>query len=114
MTELLEGRHRQGQIFVFNHFARFETVIPQYIIHRTTGEYARCVATHELFANERFGNFLWSVGAVPSNHPGLLPYLAAEILRGRKVIIFPEGGMIKNRKVIDGDGEYNLISPSKG
>lgn len=104
----------QGQIFVFNHFARFETVVPQYIIHRTTGDYARCVATHELFANERFGNFLWSVGAVPSNHPGLLPYLAADILRGRKVIIFPEGGMIKDRKVVDYDGDYNLISPSKG
>jgi hypothetical protein len=42
---------------------------------------------------------LWGVGAVPNNHPGLLAFLAAEILRGRKVIIFPEGGMNKERRI---------------
>jgi esterase/lipase len=87
-----------GQIFQFNHFARFETIIPQYFIYQATGAYCRCVATHELFeGNDRFAKLLWSVGAVPNNHPGLLSFLAAEILRGRKVIIFPEGGMNKDR-----------------
>ena len=89
-----------GQIFLFNHFARFETIIPQYFIHQATGAYCRCVAAPELFAgSERFAKFLWSCGAIPSNHPGLLPFLAAEILRGRKVIIFPEGSMIKDRQI---------------
>lgn len=89
-----------GQIFQFNHFARFETIIPQYFIYQATGVYCRCVATHELFeSNDRFSKLLWSVGAVPNNHPGLLAFLAAEILRGRKVIIFPEGRMNKNRKI---------------
>jgi esterase/lipase len=89
-----------GQIFLFNHFARFETIIPQYFIHRATGAYCRCVATHELFeSSERFAKVLWGVGAVPSNHPGLLAFLAAEILRGQKVIIFPEGSMMKDRSV---------------
>jgi esterase/lipase len=89
-----------GQIFLFNHFARFETIIPQYFIYQATGAYCRCVAAHELFeSSERFANVLWSVGAVPSNHPGLLAFLAAEILRGQKVIIFPEGSMMKDRSV---------------
>ncbi len=94
------GVIENGQIFAFNHFARFETVIPQYFIHQATGAYCRCVATHELFeSSERFANVLWGVGAVPSNHPGLLAFLAAEILRGQKVIIFPEGSMMKDRSM---------------
>jgi esterase/lipase len=95
-----DGLIESGQIFQFNHFARFETIIPQYFIHIATGAYCRCVADHELFeGNDRFGRFLWGVGAVPNNHPGLLAFLAAEILRGRKVIIFPEGSMIKDRQI---------------
>ena len=95
-----DGLIESGQIFQFNHFARFETIIPQYFIYQATGAYCRCVAAHELFdSNERFAKLLWSVGAVPNNHPGLLAFLAAEILRGRKVIIFPEGGMNKDRRI---------------
>ena len=94
------GVIEDGQIFLFNHFARFETIIPQYFIYQATGAYCRCVATHELFeSSERFAKVLWGVGAVPSNHPGLLAFLAAEILRGQKVIIFPEGGMMKDRSM---------------
>jgi esterase/lipase len=91
---------KDGQIFLFNHFARFETIIPQYFIYQATGAYCRCVATHELFeGSERFAKILWGVGAVPNNHSGLLPFLAAEILRGRKVIFFPEGQMMKDRSM---------------
>ncbi len=94
------GVIESGQIFLFNHFARFETIIPQYFIYQETGAYCRCVATHELFeSSERFAKVLWGVGAVPSNHPGLLAFLAAEILRGQKVIIFPEGSMMKDRSI---------------
>lgn len=101
-----EGLIESGQIFAFNHFARFETIIPQYFIHQATGAYCRCVADHRLFeGNDRFAKLLWSVGAVPNNHPGLLAFLAAEILRGHKVIIFPEGGMVKDRQI--------AVAPSK-
>ncbi len=40
---------KRGHIFLFNHFARFETVIPPYSIHRATGAYTRSVADHNLF-----------------------------------------------------------------
>ncbi len=106
-----DGHIEAGQIFLFNHFARFETVIPQYLIHEATGAYCRCVAAAELFeGNETFARFLWSVGAVPTDHPGLLPFLAAEILRGRKVIVFPEGGMVKDRRVLDEEGRFSIFS----
>ena len=107
-----DGNIDAGQIFLFNHFTRFETIIPQYFIYQATGAFCRCVAASELFAgNESRAKFLWSVGAVPHDHPGLLPFLAAEILRGRKIIFFPEGGMIKDRRVVDHDGQFNIFSP---
>ncbi|MDT8398613.1 MAG: alpha/beta fold hydrolase [Pseudomonadales bacterium] len=101
----------KGQIFLFNHFARFETLIPPYILHRQTKAYCRSVADHSLFtASKALGKFLSDVGAVPNNLPGLLPFLAAEILRGRKVVIFPEGAMIKDRRVLDEKGQLGVFS----
>lgn len=109
-----DGQAAAGQIFLFNHFARFETIIPPYLIHAETGAYCRTVATKELFAGGGLSRFLMGVGAVPNNLPGLLPFLAAEILRGRKVIVFPEGGMVKDRCTIDGDGRYGVRSQTAG
>ncbi len=107
-----DDKLEDGQIFLFNHFARFETVIPQYIIHEATGAFCRCVAAGELFEdNETIAKLLWDVGAVPTDHPGLLSFLAAEILRGRKVVVFPEGGMIKDRQVVDEQGNFGVFSP---
>ena len=57
-----------------------------------------------------FSNYLLNVGAVPNDHPRLLPFLAEEVLRGRKVIVFPEGGMVKDRRVLDSRGRYSIYS----
>lgn len=106
---------KAGEIFLFNHFTRFETFIPQYLIYRETGAICRTVASSQFFAEESpFASYLLKIGAVPNNHPRLLPLLAEEILRGRKVIIFPEGGMVKDRRVLDGKGRYSIFSPTAG
>lgn len=106
-----EGQLDEGEIFLFNHFARFETFIPQYLIYKETGAYCRSVASAEFFdGDDAFSNYLLSVGAVPNDHPRLVPYLAAEVLRGHKLIIFPEGGMVKDRRVIDAGGQYSIFS----
>ncbi len=100
-----------GQIFLFNHFARFETFIPQFLFYLKNGTHCRSIAAHEFFRKgDTFSNYLMDLGAVPNNHPRLLPFLAEESLRGRKVIIFPEGGMVKDRSVIDSDGDYSVYS----
>ena len=110
-----DGQAEAGQIFLFNHFARFETLIPPYLIHAETGAYCRCVAAKDLFAGGGgFARFLIGGGGVPSNLPGLLPFLAAEILRGRKIIVFPEGGMVKDRRSIDSKGGYGVFSRTAG
>lgn len=109
------GQIEAGHIFLFNHFARFETFIPQYLIYRETGALCRSVAAGELFsAASGLSNYLLRVGVVPNSHPKLFPLLAAEILRGRKVVIFPEGGMVKDRAVVDRKGRYSVYSRSVG
>jgi esterase/lipase len=100
-----------GDIFLFNHFARFETFIPQYLLHEATGTYCRSVASAEFFdGDDRFSQFLYSIGVVPNDLPNLFPFLAKEILHGRKLIVFPEGGMVKDKQVIDQHGQYNIFS----
>ena len=108
------GQVESGDIFLFNHFSRFETFIPQYLIYEATGSYCYSVAHAEFFANEdsAFTNYLNSVGVIPHNHPQLFSLLAKAILHGNKVVIFPEGGMVKDRNVIDEHGHYKVYSRS--
>lgn len=100
----------RGDIFLFNHFARFETFIPQYLIHAESGAYCRSIASAEFFDDERFAAFLRSVGVVPNNLPNLFAFIASEILHGRKLVIFPEGGMVKDKQVIDDAGDFGIFS----
>lgn len=107
------GAIEDGQIILFNHFARFETIVPQYLIYQQTGAYCRTLASGEFFSGGgKLSKFLLGIGGVPNNLDGLLPFMAAEILRGRKVVVFPEGGMIKDRRVVDEAGEYRIFSPT--
>ena len=106
-------RHQleSGEIFLFNHFARMETFIPQYLIYRETGHLCRSIAAAEFFVREdRFARLLRDLGVVPNDHPALMELLARDILRGRKVVVFPEGGMVKDRQVIDDRGHYTVFS----
>ena len=101
----------QGDIFLFNHFARFETFIPQVLIKEATGAYCRSVASAEFFeGDERFSQFLYSIGVVPNDLPDLFPFMAREILHGRKLVVFPEGGMVKDKRVVDHKGQYSIFS----
>lgn len=110
-----ETQPEQGDIFLFNHFSRFETFIPQYLIYEKTGAYSCAIAADEFFAEETaLARYLSSVGVFPHNHPRLFPLLAAQILRGRKVIVFPEGGMVKDRQVMDQHGQYSIFSRITG
>ncbi|MDJ0776672.1 MAG: alpha/beta fold hydrolase [Gammaproteobacteria bacterium] len=104
---------RQGDIFLFNHFSRFETFIPQYLIHEETGAYCRSVAAAEFFdGDDRFSQFLYDIGVVPNDLPHLFPFLVREILHDRKLIVFPEGGMVKDKRVVDERGGYSVFSRS--
>jgi hypothetical protein len=40
----------------------------------------------------------------------LLPFLAAEAIKGCKIVVFPEGGIVKDRRVVDEHGRYSVYS----
>lgn len=102
---------KMGDIFLFNHFARFETFIPQYLIHEATGAYCRSIASSEFFeGDDRFTQFLYSIGVVPNDLPNLFPFMVREILHDRKLVVFPEGGMVKDKRVVDNQGQYGIFS----
>ena len=44
-----DAQVEDGDIFLFNHFARFETFIPQYLIFMESGHYCRSIAAGEFF-----------------------------------------------------------------
>lgn len=103
----------EGHIFLFNHFSRFETFIPQYLIYQEQKTYCRSVASSEFFeGDDRFTTYLHAVGAVSNSTPDLLPLLARDILQGHKVIIFPEGGMVKDKRIMSSDGKLSIYSPT--
>lgn len=107
------GQIDQGDVFLFNHFARMETFIPQYLIYQETGAFCRSIAAAEFFKNnDRLTDLLYDLGALPNNLPDLMLTLTRDILKGRKIIIFPEGGMVKDRQVLDDYGEYSIFSRS--
>jgi esterase/lipase len=106
---------QQGDIFLFNHFSRFETFIPQFFIFEETGAYSCAIASSEFFNEDTvLSRYLKNVGVFPHNHARLFSLLAAQVLRGRKVIIFPEGGMVKDHHVIDKYGHYSVYSRLTG
>ncbi|MCF6251973.1 MAG: alpha/beta fold hydrolase [Methylococcaceae bacterium] len=105
----------QGDIFLCNHFSRFETFIPQFLIYEETGAYCCAIASAEFFTNDTvFATYLNNIGVIPHDHHQLFANLARQVFLGRKVIIFPEGGMVKDHRVIDKQGKYSIYSRIAG
>ena len=42
----------QGDIFLFNHFSRFETFIPQFLFFEQTGTYSCAIAAGDFFEED--------------------------------------------------------------
>ena len=100
-----------GQIFLFNHFARFEAVIPQYVIYQKTGQLSRSIASKELFSgDELISRYLMNLGGIANDTDNLMYLVSKDILHAHKLIAFPEGGIVKDRRVLDKQGRYRIYS----
>jgi len=97
-------------IFVVNHFTRIETMLLPYILHKHTGKEVWSLAAAELFKG-RVGQFLRSTGTVSTKDPDRDKIIVKTLLNGAHPwIIFPEGAMIKDKKVVDHNGEFEVFS----
>jgi esterase/lipase/1-acyl-sn-glycerol-3-phosphate acyltransferase len=101
----IENVPNQPVIYVINHFTRMETILMPYIIVKNMNKEAVSL-THESFFTGRMKDFLDNVGAVSTADPNRDKILIHELLTdGHPVIIFPEGQIIKDKKIIE-KGKY--------
>jgi len=82
-----------------------ETVFLPYIIHKLTKQHSLSLADSSFFKG-KFGATLNKMGAVSTNDPNRDNILMEALLTGNlNVIIFPEGQMIKDKKLME-KGKY--------
>jgi esterase/lipase/1-acyl-sn-glycerol-3-phosphate acyltransferase len=90
-----------GGIIVANHFTRLETFVIPFVLHREACLTVRVLAAPMFFTNKILGEYLRSIGALPTNYPHKYELIARDILHGGWWLMFPEGSMVKDRKVIE-------------
>ncbi len=88
-------------IFTANHFTRIETIFLPYHIHNITKKEVWSLAAAELFNIQVLQGFLNNLGAVSTKDPQRDELILKTLLSGEvQWIIFPEGMMVKNKKLI--------------
>ena len=99
-------------IFTVNHFTRIETMIlPSYIHELTGGIPVWSLADDTLFKGG-LKTYLDRVGAISTRDPDRDRLMAKTLLKGDAAwIIFPEGRMVKSKKIMD-KGRFVILGES--
>jgi esterase/lipase/1-acyl-sn-glycerol-3-phosphate acyltransferase len=95
----------QPVLYVINHFTRLETILMPYIIKKSIKKYPISLAHHSFFSGE-MNTFMDKVGAISTIDPNRDKiFINALFTDSHPVIIFPEGQIIKDKKIIE-KGKY--------
>lgn len=106
------GAVRPGDsiIFVVNHFTRLETMLLPYTLYKNTGLEVWSLASGGLFKG-RIGQYLRSTGTVATDDPDRDKVIVKTLLTGAHPwIIFPEGRMVKDKKVVNPEGDFEIYT----
>jgi esterase/lipase/1-acyl-sn-glycerol-3-phosphate acyltransferase len=95
----------QPVLYVINHFTRLETILMPYIIKKSSKKYPVSLAHHSFFSGD-MSTFMDKVGAISTTDPNRDKIFINALLNdSHPVIIFPEGQIIKDKKIIE-KGKY--------
>ncbi len=98
-------------LFVPNHFTRFETLMMPYVIDTRSTRKIRSLADKSLFVG-LLGTYLKHSGALSTADEHRNDIIVSDLMSGRNNwIIYPEGFMVKNKKV-HMDGEFIIDIPN--
>ena len=98
----------EPSVFVINHFTRMETFLIPFVLTKTTEKEIISLAHHSFFGGG-FGRFLEKLGAVSTNDPDRDRKMIGALLRGdAHCMIFPEGQMIKDKKIVE-KGKFMIL-----
>ncbi len=87
-------------LFVANHFTRFETLMMPYVINSRSDRKIRSLADRSLFTG-LLGTYLQHSGALSTADKNRNEIIVSDLMSGRNNwIIYPEGFMVKNKKVL--------------
>lgn len=107
----IEKIQNKPTLFVANHFTRVETVLLPYIIFKYCKKQTRSLADSSLFKG-MVGDFLTKSGCIATDDPNRNNKILSNLIKGdADWIIYPEGSMVKNKKIIDkGDNQIFLTN----
>lgn len=108
----LENIPDRPTLFVVNHFTRFETLLVPYVLFQSTRRQVRTLATHTIF-HGAVGRHLRSCGVMSTRDPQRNRTIIRELMtRQFDWVIYPEGGLVKTKKVVQ-DGRLMLDLPHR-
>jgi esterase/lipase/1-acyl-sn-glycerol-3-phosphate acyltransferase len=105
----IESIHGGSVVFVCNHYTRIETVLLPYVINRRLGAAPRSLTARYVFESLP-RRFMEAIGSVPVNIADRDTVAVKSLLSGENWIIFPEGEMVKDRKVVSAR-RFLLLEP---
>ncbi|MCX5849704.1 MAG: alpha/beta fold hydrolase [Deltaproteobacteria bacterium] len=95
----------QPVLYVINHFTRIETILMPYIIKKSSKKFPVSMADKSFFDGE-MGTLMDKVGAISTIDPNRdKVFINALLTDNHPVIIFPEGQIIKDKKIVE-KGKY--------
>ena len=98
-------------LFVANHFTRFETFVVPHMLYEKHGRASRSLAADSVFVG-LLGRFMRSVGTISNKHKERDDIILEDLLTGRADwVIYPEGYMVKNKRITFDMGEFCTHSP---
>jgi len=107
----LENLDDTPTLFVVNHFTRMETFIIPYVLYKHAGMEVRSLADASLFKG-LFGKYLEIMGTLSTREPLRNRTIIGDLMTGRmNWVIYPEGIMVKNKKVIH-KGKFRVNTPN--